>query len=104
MKAVDNMTSRISREVKQMLSKSYFNVRLQQLFQSLEDAEFIRLTRKFYSTKTSNFENMSEFLTKIKMLDEQITDTEVEITPNKRIIINIMMRLNHERYQNLNQI
>ena len=109
MKAIDQMTSKMSTNVKLILENHYYNddrtmwKRLQKLLQSMKDVQFMRLMKKFYSLKVENFSSMIDFLTHVKMLNEKIKTTKVELTENKQLIICMMMTL-LESYQNLNQI
>ena len=109
MKAVDEMTSRISLKIKQMLEAFHFNndylmlERLYELLQLVKDAQFMRLMKKFYSLKIDDFNNMTEFLTHVKILMKKITAIEVNFTTDKQILICMMMTLN-SRYENLIQI
>ena len=109
MKAIDEMISRITLRIKQMLKKSHFDndytmlKRLYQLLQLVENVQFMRFTKKFYSLKIIKYKNMIKFLTHIKILNEKITITKMNFTRDKQMIICIM-RILDERYQNLNQI
>ena len=109
MEAADEMTPRISLEVKQMLETSHFNngylmlSRLYELLQPVGDAQFMRLMKEFYSLKTSDFSNMSEFLTHVKVLMEKIAATNVDFTADKQVLICLMMAL-EPRYENLTQL
>ena len=109
MQAIDEMTSRISLKIKQMLEASHFDndylmlEKLYELLQLVEDAQFMRLSKKFYSLKMMNFKNMSEFLTHIKILMKKINVTKMSFTQDKQLIICMMMTMN-SRYEKLSQI
>ena len=109
MKAIDEMTSRISLKVKQMFEVSHFNNdylmlrKLYELLQFVKDAQFMRLMKKFYSLKIDDFNNMTEFLIHVKIFMKKITAIEVNFITNKQILICMMITLN-SRYENLIQI
>ena len=90
-----------------MLKKFHFDndyimlKRLHQLLQFVENAQFMRFTKKFYSLKIIEFKNMIEFFTHVKILNEKIAITKVNFTRNKQMIICMIITLD-ERYQNLN--
>ena len=109
MQAADEMTPRISLEVKQMLEASHYDNgylmlgRLYQLLQPVGDAQFMRLTKEFYSLKMDTFKDMSEFLTHIKILMEKINATQMPFTQDKQLIICMMMAMS-ARYEALSQM
>ena len=108
MKAADEMTPRISLEVKQMLDDSHYNdgllmmKRLEELLQPMRDAQFITLTRELYSLKAVDFSSMTDFLKHVNVLDEKILATRVQLTRDKQLIICMMMAL-PEAYHSLSQ-
>ena len=109
MQTTDEMTSRISLEIKQMFEVFHFDndylmlERLYELLQFMKNAQFMRLTKKFYSLKMKKFNNMSKFLTHIKILMKKINVTKMSFIQNKQLIICMMMTMNF-RYEKLNQI
>ena len=109
MKAANRMTSTINHDVKQELEKIHYDngyLMLQRLKQVLEperDAQFMRLTKKYYSLQADGFSNMNEFLLHVKLLKERIAATKVELIRDKRTILCMMMAL-PETYQHLAQM
>ena len=109
MQTIDEMTSRISLKIKQMLETFHYDndyLMLKKLYQQLqfvEDAQFMRFTKKFYSLKMNNFKNMSEFLIHIKILMKKINVTKMSFIQNKQLIICMIIIMNI-RYETLNQM
>lgn len=55
--------------------------------------QFMWLTQKYYTLSYQNFGNILEFLNYIKLFEEQINVTKVTMTPNKQILLWLMMAL-----------
>lgn len=72
--------------------------KLASIFRPIGDEELIRLIKKLYITKLSEFKNITEFVSHIKSINEKITDTKVEMTENKRMMVVYSMGLS-EHFQ-----
>lgn len=107
--AADFMTPTISPAVKRKLTEAEFDngylmiSRLTSLLQPKGDAQFMRLTREYYTLSASTFKDIPEFLTHIKVLEEQIDATNVEMTGDKRTLLCLSMAL-PEEYRPLVQL
>jgi len=105
----DVMTLTISVGVKQKLVKEDFNDdykmlrHLEILLQPSTDAEFMRLTKKYYTLSSIDFKSTRDMLTHIKLLKECIDATKVTLDSDKRTILCLMMCL-PEQYRSLVQI
>lgn len=97
--AADTMTPTISDPIKQRLTRDEFNSgfmmlsRLTTLYQPTGDGEFMRLTKEYYTLKFRDFGSISDYLTRIKTLEERILATNVVLTPDKQTIICLSMSL-----------
>lgn len=106
MKAADAITPNISPSIKQKLTNSEFNdgyvmlSRLTELIKPTGDAEFMRLSKEFYTIDYESFNSMSNYLTHIKLLEERIEATKIELTWDKQILLCLTMSL-PEKYQHL---
>ncbi len=107
--AADFMTPTISPTVKRKLTEEEFNngylmiSRLTSLLAPKGDAQFMRLTREYYTLSANTFKDIPEFLTRIKVLEEQIDATKVEMTGDKRTLLCLSMAL-PEEYRPLVQL
>ena len=78
MKAADEMTPRISLEVKQMLNDSHHDdgrlmmKRLEERLQPMRDAQFMKLMKELYSLKAVDFRSMSDLLAHMDVLHEKV--------------------------------
>lgn len=96
MSAADEMTPRMTWEVKQMFEELHYDgghlmlKRLEELLQPIKDAQFLKLTKEFYSLKTVDFSSMSEFLTHVNVLSEKFIATKVRLTEDKQLIKSIV--------------
>lgn len=111
MDAADIMTLTITNSIKQKLKAEEFNngylmlQRLITLLQPTGETQFLRLTRELYTLRYSDFKDVSEFLTRVKVLEEQIAATKVEMTDDKRTLLVLTMALWEESgYRSLLQI
>lgn len=107
----DYMTPTIGSKMKNKLKDEHFNnsykmlLRIKEELEPTGDAQFMRLTKEYYSLNIKDYKDMSEFLDKVKKLEEQIDATKVNLTGDKRTIICLMMALAHDRdYRSLIQI
>jgi hypothetical protein len=107
--AADAMTPTISVDVKQKLIEEDFNDgykmlrHLEALLQPSIDAEFMRLTKEYYTLSSIDFKSTGNMLTHIKLLEERIDATKVTLDSDKRTILCLMMCL-PEQYRSLMQI
>jgi len=83
------MTSTLFAEIKRKLTKKNFNNRykmltkLSHLLQPNEDAQFMRLTCKYYTLQFDDNEFLSDFLTHVKILEECIDSINVQMNDDK---------------------
>ena len=111
MEAADTMTLTITNSIKQKLKSEEFNngylmlQRLTALLQPTGETQFLRHTRELYTLRYSDFKDVSEFLTRVKVLEEQIAATKVEMTDDKRTLLTLTMALwDESQYRSLLQI
>lgn len=89
MKAADIITPTISGPVKKKLKADAFDngflimTQLIEIYASKEDAEFMRLTREYYSLRFNEYVSITEYLIKIKTLEERIRNTNVILDDDK---------------------
>ena len=105
------MTFTINTKIKNKFKNEHFNnnykmlLKIKKELKLIDDAQFIKLTKKYYSLNIKNFKNMSKFLNKIKKLKKQIDVTKMKLINDKRTIICLMMTLTHDKnYRSLIQI
>ena len=105
------MTSTIDTKMKNKFKDEHFNnsykmlLRIKEELKFIDDAQFMRFTKEYYSLNIKNYKDMSEFLDKIKQLKKRIDATKINFTVDKRTIICLMMGLAHDRkYRSLIQI
>ena len=97
--AVDTMTPTITVTVKQILQSNAYDcgfVMMTQLaahFAPKGDAEFMRLTKEYYSLRYDDFDFMTFYLTQIKTLEERIRETNVTLDDDKRTLLCLGMTL-----------
>jgi len=93
------MTSTLSAEIKRKLAEKNFNNRykmltkLSRLLQPDEDTQFMRLICKYYTLQFDNNEFLSDFLMHVKILEERIDLTNVQMNNNKRTLLCLSMSL-----------
>jgi len=108
-KAANLMTSTLSAEIKRKLAEKNFNNRykmltkLSRLLQPDEDTQFMRLICKYYTLQFDNNEFLSDFLMHVKILEERIDLTNVQMNNNKQTLLCLSMSL-PVRYRFLIQI
>jgi len=108
-KAVNLMTSTLSAEIKRKLTEKNFNNRykmltkLSHLLQPDEDTQFMRLICEYYTLQFDDNESLSDFLTHVKILEERIDLTNVQMNNNKWTLLCLSMSLS-VRYHFLIQI
>ena len=99
MEAADLMTPTISGSVKQKLKTNTFDNGFLMMNQLIEiyapkgEAEFMRLTREYYSLKFEEYGSITAYLTKIKTLEERIRDTGVVLDDDKQTLLCLGMTL-----------
>lgn len=109
--AADMMTPTITAGIQAKLTEDQFNdgykmyTRLKELLQPTGETQFMRLTREYYTLHYRDFKNISEFLDRIKLLEEQIDATKVTMTEDKRTLLCLTMALwNEDHFRSLVQI
>lgn len=96
------MTPTINPTVKRKLTEAEFNngylmiSRLTSLLAPKGDAQFMRLTREYYTLSANSFKDIPEFLTHIKVLEEQIDATKVKMIGDKSTLLCLSMALPDE--------
>jgi hypothetical protein len=106
--AADLMTPTLSTGIKQKLTEPEFNcghtmlARLRTLLQPSGNIEFMRLSKEYFTLRYHDFKTMSDYLTRIKVLEEKIDSTKVDFNTNRTILC-LSMSLPPE-YQSLVQI
>ena len=107
--SADLMTPTISPGVQLKLTEAEFNngylmlTKLRIELQPSGDSEFMRLSKEYYTLQFKLFKTISEYLTRIKILEEKIDATKVILDTNNRTILCLSMSLPQE-YQYLIQI
>ena len=110
--AADLMTPTLSAEIKRKLAEEDFNngykmlTKLSKLLQPGGDAQFMRLTREYYTLRYDDVhsnESLSDFLTRVKVLEERIDSTNVQMDNDKRTLLCLSMSL-PPKYRSLIQI
>ena len=76
---------------------------LADLFAPKGKAEFMRLTRKYYSLRYEDFHSMTTYLTQIKSLEERIRNTNVTLDNDKQTLLCLGMTL-PEKFQYFTKI
>ena len=109
--AADLMTPTITAPIQAKLTENEFNdgykmyKRLKELLQPSGETQFMRLTREYYTLNYRDYKDVSEFLDHVKHLEEQISATDVEMTPDKQTLLCLTMALwNEPHYRSLVQI
>ena len=115
MNAADAMTPTVSTGIKQQLTEEDFNNGYQMLnhitllLRPSGDIQFMHLIKELYTLRyewgnsDGAFLSMSDYITRIKVLEEQIDATGVEMTKDKCTLLVLQMRLS-ECYQSLIQV
>jgi len=107
--AADLMTPTITPAVKKKLTEVEFNdgqkmlARLSTILQPATDLQFMRLTKEYYTLNWNDFKSAAAFLDHVKVLEERIDATKVELTPDKRTILCLTMAL-PEAYRYTTQV
>ena len=107
--AADEMTPTISEIVKDKLQADAFDcgflmlTQLAALYAPKGEAEFMRLTREYYSLRYEDFDSMTHYLTQIKSLEERIRGTKVILDDDKKTLLCLGMTL-PERFQYFTKI
>ena len=71
-KTIDYMTFTINTKMKNKFKNKHFNnsykmlLKIKKELKFIDDAQFMKFTKKYYSLNIKNYKNMSEFLNKIK--------------------------------------
>lgn len=106
--AADLMTPTLSAEIKREMAEEKFNngykmlTKLSRLLQPAGEAQFMRLNREYYTLRYDDHgsESMSDFLTRVKILEERIDSTNVQMDNDKRTLLVLSMSL-PARYRSL---
>ncbi len=107
--ATNIMTPTISPAIKKTLTEAEFNngrkilARLSTILQPCTDLQFMRLTKEYYTLKWKEFGSAAAFLDHVKVLEERIDATKVELTPDKRTILCLIMAL-PEQFRYMTQV
>lgn len=100
------MTPNISPSIKQKLANSELNhgyillSRLTELIKPAADAEFMQLSKKFYTIEYESFDSISDYLTHIKLLEERIEAIKIELTRDNRILLSLTKSLPEKYHVN----
>jgi hypothetical protein len=98
-KAADTITLSLHASVKAKLTEEDFNdsckmiTHLKQLFEPSTDTEFFMLMRDLFDTKFHMFTTTEAYLAHIRTINDKITRTKVELTPDKRALLCLTMTL-----------
>lgn len=109
--AADVITPTLSAEIKRKLAEEDFNngyktlTKLSKLLQPGGDAQFMRLTREYCTLRydVHSNESLSDFLTRVKVLEERIDSTNIQMDNDKRTLLCLSMSL-PAKYRSLIQI
>lgn len=71
---------------------------LKKLLQLLGKTQFMHLTQKYYTLNYHNFKEVSEFLDHVKHSEEQISITDIVMTPNKQTLLYLTKALWNKPY------
>ncbi len=109
--AADTITPTISPAIKKKLKEAEFNdgysmlQRLSTLLQPAGDAQFMRLTKEYYTLDIKEFKSITEFLDHVKVLEERIDATKVKLDDDKRTLLCLIMALSEDQdYRSLVQL
>ncbi len=107
--AADVITPTVSGPAKKKVQTNAFDcgftmmTELATIYAPKGDAEFMRLTREYYSLRFEEFDSMTHYLTHIKTLEERIRNTNVVLDDDKRTLVCLGMTL-PEEYQYFTKI
>lgn len=102
MEVVDLITPTISGPIKQKLQANAFDDgyliinSLANIYTPKGDAEFIQLTREYYSLRYEDFDSMTHYLTHIKTLEERIRGTNMVLDDDKQTLLCLDITLPEE--------
>ena len=97
------MTFTIDTKMKNKFKNEHFNnnykmlLKIKKELKLIDDAQFMKFTKNYYSLNIKNFKNISKFLNKIKKLKKQIDVTKINFIVDKRTIICFMITLTHDK-------
>ena len=97
--AADVMIFIINDDVKQKFNEIDFNCDFAMLFkitfllQSIDDVEFMRFTKKYYTLKFESFSCMFDYFIYIKLLKERMRVIKMKLNDNKQILLCFVMSL-----------
>jgi len=109
--AADFITPSLASTVKAKLTDTEFNNAYEMMkkicteYRPTGEAEFMRLSREYYTLSYDGTSSMSDFLTRVKLLEERIDSTNVTLDNDRRTLLCLTMALqSHDRYRHLTQI
>ena len=89
----------INDDVKQKFNEIDFNCDFVMLFkiifllQSIDDVEFMRFTKKYYTLKYESFNCMFDYFIYIKLLKKRMRTTKIKLNDDKQILFCFVMFL-----------
>jgi hypothetical protein len=101
-KAADIITLTLHADVKAKLLEEDFNdafkmmTHLKQLYEPSTDTEFFMLMRELLSLRHADFNTTEHYLSHLRSLNDRITRTKVDLTPEKRALLTLTMSLPSE--------
>jgi hypothetical protein len=101
-KAADIITLTLHADVKAKLREEDFNdafkmmSHLKELYEPSTDTEFFMLMRELLSIRHADFDTTELYLSHLRSLNDRITRTKVDVTPEKRALLTLTMSLPSE--------
>jgi hypothetical protein len=101
-KAADVITLTLHADVKAKLHEDDFNdafkmmTHLKELYEPLTDTEFFMLMRELLGLRYADFSTTEDYLLHLRSLNDCITRTKVDLTPEKRALLTLTMSLPSE--------
>lgn len=101
-KAADVITLTLYADVKAKLHEEDFNdafkmmTHLKELYEPSTDTEFFMLMRELLSLRHADFNTTEHYLSHLRSLNDRITRTKVDLTPEKRALLTLTMSLPSE--------
>jgi hypothetical protein len=107
--AADAIVLTISSSIMQKLTESELNngylllQRIKTILQPTGEAQFMRLSKELYTLQFKDFKTVDAYLTRIKILEEQIDATEIKLEGDKRTLLVLSITL-PAQYRSLVQL
>jgi len=101
-KAADVITLTLHADVKGKLHEDDFNdafkmmTHLKELYEPSTDTEFFMLMRELLGLHYADFNTTEDYLSHLRSLNDRITRTKVDLTPEKRALLTLTMSLPSE--------